>query len=352
MAKLPSERFVALPSNTAVSRRDFLRAVGAATLAGSVLPHVARAVIDVAGSGPPESVVKSLYESLSPEQRAGVCFPWDHTDRKRGLLRSYVNANWNITRAEINSGFYSADQRAMVREIFDGLINPEWADRFERKLEDDGGGFGENQSFAIFGNPGAGRFEFVLTGRHMTLRCDGNSADHVAFGGPIFYGHATGTWWSGGFIEKADHPGNVFWPQAVEANGLYAMLDGKQREQALVKDRPDENRVGFRGADARLPGIAIAELSLDQRAEAQRILATLLDPFRQSDRDEALACLRAQGGLDPCALAFYREGDTGGDGVWDCFRLEGPAFVWYFRGAPHVHVWVNVADDPGVTLNS
>lgn len=47
----------------------------------------------------------------------------------------------------------------------------------------------------------------MLTGRHMTVRCDGNSAEHVAFGGPIFYGHA-----ASGFNEKPDHPGNVFWP--------------------------------------------------------------------------------------------------------------------------------------------
>ena len=352
MAKGIRENSDSGPIEFAVSRRDFLRAAGAATLAASALPHAASAVVEMAAVGQPESVVKSLYESLSAEQRTEVCFAWDHLDRKRGLLRSYVHANWKITKPEINSRFYTADQRAMVREIFDGLINSEWEERFERKMEDDAGGFGENQSFAIFGSPGESRFEFVLTGRHLTLRCDGNSADHVAFGGPIFYGHATGTWWSGGFIEKAHHPGNVFWPQAVEANGLYAMLDGKQREQALVKNRPNESRVGFKGSDATPPGIPIAELSLDQRSEAQRILATLLDPFRQSDRDDALACLRAQGGLDACALAFYEEGDTGGDGVWDCFRLEGPAFVWYFRGAPHVHVWVNVADDPGVVLNA
>ena len=33
-------------------------------------------------------------------------------------------------------------------------------------------------------------------------------------------------------------------------------------------------------------------------------------------------------------------------------RLEGPSFVWYFRGRPHVHVWVNVADSASVKLNS
>ena len=52
-----------------------------------------------------------------------------------------------------------------------------------------------------------------------------------------------------------------------------------------------------------------------------------------------LACLKKQGGLDECWLAFYKDGDIGNDGEWDNWRLEGPAFVWYFRGAaarPHL----------------
>ena len=32
--------------------------------------------------------------------------------------------------------------------------------------------------------------------------------------------------------------------------------------------------------------------------------------------------------------------------------VPGPAFVGHFRGAPHVHVWVHVADDPSVELNA
>ena len=53
-----------------------------------------------------------------------------------------------------------------------------------------------------------------------------------------------------------------------------------------------------------------------------------------------------------CRLAFFKEGDLGDDGVWDIWRLEGPSFVWHFRGTPHVHVWVNVADDPSIPTNA
>jgi hypothetical protein len=93
-------------------------------------------------------------------------------------------------------------------------------------------------------------------------------------------------------------------------------------------------------------------MSADQKAELQKVLMMLVEPFRVEDREEALECLKRRGGLDTCRLTFFKDGDIGNDGIWDNWRLEGPAFVWYFRGEPHVHVWVNVADDPTVPLNA
>lgn len=329
----------------AVDRRLFLKTTGAAAALGTVSwPVWAEAKDTASPAGTAESVVKLLYESLSPEQRKSVCYAWDHHDAKRGLLRTHVSNNWHINDEVINSDFFTSDQRGMIRHVFEGIISPEWHAKFDKQLEDDAGGYGEDQNIAIFGEPGSGKFQFVMTGRHMTLRCDGDSAEHVAFGGPLFYGHA-----AAGFNEPADHPGNVFWPQAVAANKVFAMLDGKQRGLALVDNLPDESAMAFR--ESGRPGIAVAELSADQKEELQRALAVLVEPYRQSDRDEVAACLKKMGGLDQCSMAFYREGDLGKDEVWDCWRLEGPAFAWYFRGAPHVHVWVNVADDPSVAFN-
>lgn len=327
-----------------VTRRDFIKTAGAVAMATTTLPPWAQAK-DAALSTGPETTVKVLFESLSPGQREKVCFAWDHTDAKRGLLRTHVSNNWHITEPEINSKFFSADQRAMIRNIFEGIVQPDWHARIDKQLEDDAGGFGEDQNIALFGKPGE-KFEFVMTGRHMTLRCDGNSTEHVAFGGPIFYGHA-----ADGFNEGPTHPGNVFWHQAVAANKVYEMLDGRQRKAALVEKLPKESHVAFRGKDE-LPGLRLSETSGDQRSLVGDVLKKLIEPYRQSDRDEVANCLLAQGGLDNCALAFYREGDIGGDKVWDCWRLEGPAFVWYFRGTPHVHVWVNIADDPTVATNA
>jgi hypothetical protein len=331
---------------TPLSRRRFL----AATATGAVVaPAAARLVAaEPAATATPETLAGLLHASLSPKQREVVCFPWDYRHPTFGLLRTRVGNNWNATAPELAGDFFTKDQRRLVREIFEQLIEPDWHARFDKQLEDDAGGFGHSQSIALIGDPAAGgKFQFLLTGRHMTLRCDGDSADHVAFGGPIFYGHD-----AGGFNEGPQHSGNVFWPQAIAANRVYAMLDGRQRAAALVDTLPAENAIGFRGPDGAAPGIPVSELSADQRAEIEKVLAILLEPYRTRDRDEVRGCLTAQGGLDRCRLAFFREGDLGNDGVWDCWRLEGPAFVWHFRGAPHVHVWVNVADTPAIATNA
>jgi hypothetical protein len=261
------------------------------------------------------------------------------------LLRTRVENNWKITSPSIADEFYTKDQKKVIREIFEGIVHPDWIKRIDQQIEDDMGGFGHDQAIALFGKPGNDKFEFVYTGRHITIRCDGNSTANVAFGGPIFYGHAVQD------EEKPNHPGNVFWPQAVAANKIYTMFDSKQQEQAIVRGKvPREQAVGFRKSG--IPGLAVKDMSNDQQAELQKVLQLLIEPYRQSDRDEALAALKKQGGLEKCSLGFYETGDIGGDKVWDNWRLEGPAFVWYFRGSPHVHVWVNVADDPSVKLNA
>ena len=328
-----------------LSRRELLRSSAVAAAAGILRGPTAAAAEPAAPTA--ETLAGRLHASLSAAQREQVCFAWDHVHPKFGLLRTRVGNNWNVTEPAVKGDFFSPDQQRLIREIFEQLIDPAWHERYDRQLEDDTGGFGHGQSIALLGEPGSGRFQFLLTGRHVTLRCDGDSAEHVAFGGPIFYGHDTG-----GGTEDAAHTGNVFWTQAVAANGVFAMLDGRQRQLAMVAKTPRENAIAFQRGGAEPQGIAVSEFSTDQRAELERVLGVLLEPYRTVDRDEVRGCLARQGGLDRCRLAFYGDGDLGDDGVWDNWRLEGPAFVWHYRGSPHVHVWVNVADNPDLTTNA
>ena len=331
-------------------RREFLKQAGTLALAASGIPLLPRETVaaPVKKVKTPETLVKTLYDTFTEKQKQEVCFDWNFVDKERGLLRTRIENNWKITKPSIKSGFFSAEQQSLIRGIFDGMTHPGWRKRWDQQLKDDVGGFGRQQSIAVFGQPGTNQFEFVLASRHMTLRCDGNSADHVAFGGPILYAHE-----GQAVFEEPNHPGNVFWHQALAANRLYDMFNGKQREQALVTSgMPTEELVGFRGQKGSFQGIPVTEMSVDQKEHMQSVLKLLLEPFRQSDQDEVTRCLKTQGGLDACHLAFYKEGDLGKDGLWDNWRLEGPSFVWYFRGKPHVHVWVNVADTAKIKLNS
>ncbi len=296
-----------------------------------------------------ETAVKGLWDSLDDEQKKEICFDWDCREGTRGLLRTFIANHWQVTRPNIRSDFFTKKQQWIIHDVFKGILNPEWYPRFLRQIKEDtfGHEWGENQSVAIFGTPGSDQFEFVITGRHLTLRADGNTEGRVAFGGPIFYGHA-----ATGFAEEVGHPGNIFWPQAVQANQVFQMLDGEQRAKALVARLPKEEAVAFQGAAGNFPGIPVSEMCSDQKQELHKTLLCLVEPFRKFDQDAALHCLQQQGGLERCSLAFYREGNLGKDGLWDVWRLEGPAFVWYFRGAPHVHVWAHVANDAAVPLNA
>ncbi|MGB7345045.1 MAG: DUF3500 domain-containing protein [Pirellulaceae bacterium] len=328
-----------------LNRRKFLEASTAAAVAiGAGITTTANA--EAAAKVTAETLVGRLYGSFSDQQKKEVCFDWNHKDEKRGLLRTFVANNWNITKREINDDFYNDEQRDLITQVFESIVSPEWHERYYQQLEDDCGGFGNEQSIAIFGKPGEGKFELVLTGRHMTLRCDGNSADHVAFGGPIFYGHAPQD------NEDPKHTDNVFWSQAVAANDLYKMLDGRQQKQSQVPKTPREQAVAFRGKGGQFTGLPVSDMSSDQKEHLQKVLATMVEPYRQSDREEAMQCLKAQGGVDACHLSFYTDKDIGGDKVWDNWRVEGPSFVWHYRGAPHVHVWVNLADSADVKLNA
>ena len=144
-----------------MDRRGFLK-TSAAALA---LPALSRAGIAI---DPPETLVKTLYDSLTDAQKKEVAFPWEHLDKARGLLRCYLSNNWRITKPAIKSDFFTAAQQAVIRQIFEGIVNPDWIERFDRQMKDDLGGFGKAQSIALFGQPGQGKFEFVLGFRPCT----------------------------------------------------------------------------------------------------------------------------------------------------------------------------------------
>ena len=241
------------PDCDSIGRRDFLKTVtvgGAAFATTLAVPQLSRSASALGATAPvetSETLVGTLYKSLTPQQQHQVTFPFGHP------LQSRVDNNWQITPATIAETF-TPDQQAMIREIFRKLHNPKFVDKVFYHIDEDGGGL-EKYSVALFGEPGKGGFEFVLTGRHCTVRCDGDTVAGAAFGGPIFYGHA-----SQGFNEKPDQPKNVYWYQAQRANEVFQALDGKQRQIALLGDPRQEKGTGT--VDLKKPGELLAGLQV------------------------------------------------------------------------------------------
>jgi len=98
--------------------------------------------------------------------------------------------------------------------------------------------------------------------------------------------------------------------------------------------------VALRGKDAELAGIPTTEFSKDQQELARKVIADCLAPFRPADVKESMKYIDAQ--FDDLHFSYFKNMDIGNDGVWDVWQIEGPSMVWYFRGDPHVHTWVNI----------
>lgn len=309
-----------------LSRRDMLKVTGAAAVAAgaaSWLPARSGWAKPSAQSQA-ETLVARFHGTLSDAQRSAICLPFDHE------LRTRINANWHITEPLIGSDFYTAEQRDLIQQIVRGVSSEDGYERFIRQMQDDSGGVSE-YSVALFGEPSSGKFQWELTGRHLTLRADGDSVDNMAFGGPLVYGHGEET-----------PAKNLFHYQTKQVNEIFGALEGQQRERALLATAPAENQVPLQGKQGTFPGLAVGDLSADQKQLFESVMKTILSPYRQEDVDEVVAILKETGGIDQLHLAFYQEGDLESDKVWDIWRVEGPGLVWHFRGAPHVHAYINI----------
>jgi len=313
------------PSHGSFDRRQFLKTAGGVVVAGAVLPTLGAGLYAApTKESAPETAVGNLYNSLNDKQKKTICFEFDNK------LRSDINANWHITKPTIGDDFYTAEQRTLITEIVKGTTSEDGYERFVKQMEFDDGGL-DFYSCAIFGDPATDKFEWELTGRHLTLRADGNSVPGAAFGGPLVYGHG-----------ESDPNENLFGYQTKQTHEVFKSLSADQTKSALLKKAPKENAVQLQGEGADFPGLHVADMSEDQQKLVEETLAVLLAPYRQDDVDEALAILKENGGVKSLHMAFYEQGDLNSDKMWDIWRVEGPGFAWHFRGAPHVHAYINI----------
>lgn len=75
--------------------------------------------------------MKLLFETFTARQKKDVSFAWDYVEKERGLLRTRLENNWKITSPSIKSAYYMADQQHLIRQIFEGMTNPAWHERWD-----------------------------------------------------------------------------------------------------------------------------------------------------------------------------------------------------------------------------
>lgn len=329
-----------------VHRRDFIRTVagGAATLA-AVSGAAGTAAVANASFPPPaatnnarpaEAMIRELYSGLSAQQRQQVVYPWDHRQGNNMPTRLRMYNAAIFPNARIGQA-YTPAQRDLVNQILRAISSGEQGyQQLTRDGTFDNSGSLQNCGAYIFGNPTQGQFSWVFTGHHLTVRCDGNSEPGAAFGGPMYYGHSPN-----GYSAR-----NCFYFQTQSVRRIFDSLSAQQRQQAVLQGSPGElmPSITFRPAGQARPGIPISDMTADQRQLVEQVMRDILSPYRQEDADEVMEIIRRNGGLNQINLAFYREQGSNDPARWHFWRLEGPGFVWNYRILPHVHCYVNIAN--------
>jgi len=316
-----------------LGRRDFIRVAGAGL--ADAPPATAKK--------PAEDLIVELYKSLTAEQKAKVVKPYDHGADKGRPTRESLNPNRALFGPEFTIGkIYTKTQQEILDRILRAISSGENGYRqITRGGTFDGSKSIENCGADLFGDPTTGKYAFIFTGHHLTVRSDGDFSDGVAFGGPIYYGHSPN-----GYSRA-----NIFHYQTKSVMSVYDALSATQRAKATTsRGNPGEGdrSVRFKAQARERPGIPMHELSKEQKELVEKVMREVLSPFRKEDAEEVLTVIKQNGGLDRIQLAFYTEGYEGAKTSekepWSFWRLEGPGFVWNYRVLPHVHTYVNIAN--------
>ncbi len=274
-----------------------------------------------------------LYETLDDDERAEAVFDYEHP------LRQYHN------RGVDTGGAWAFGLRRQTRRILVDLVYASLSENGRRRIP--------NQlamslagihvtRLAICGDPRNPPYQILVTGPHLNLRLGGRSREGVAFGGPQVYGDQAGN-------GEIGLPGNAYRDQLELGQQLFSSLSLGERQLARQPKAPVQTAIELQGARGVFPGISVADLAQDKRESATHIVASILDTYAAEDVEYAWECIQHNGGVDAMSLVDYAQdhqnGRNFGDGPSQIFRLEGPAAVFYYRGEPHLHAFLNVGMD-------
>jgi Protein of unknown function (DUF3500) len=285
---------------------------------------------------PVDALARHLYVGLDADQRAQTCVSYDHP------LRQYHNRGvWGGGQSVFAA--FNREQRQILTDLLYAGLSEEGRDRVPEEYFTRWTGV-HSMRVLICGDPTAGPYQIILTGAHLNLRLGGKSREGAAFGGPQVYGDQRGN-------EIAGLPDNLYRDQFLSGQRLLRSLDEGRRKHALLEEAPVQTKIELQGRHGSLPGIPVAELAPEGKALVRDLVERILSAYPPDDVAYARECLAANGGLDTLFLSYYQHAEDGDIPDAQVFRLEGPAAVFYFRGYPHVHAFINVAMDGDAPLS-
>jgi hypothetical protein len=340
---LPADQNPSCPDCTnppvpSLDRRDFIRVLGTAavvTAAGLTPLQKARAA-RAEKQAQAEAMIFELYKSMDADQKKKLVRAWDHAAAGgKGIPARLLTHNAADGKSKIGEE-YTKKQVELLDRIFRAICNGEEGyKQLSRNGRFDNSNDFENAGALIYGEAVEGKkFSLVFCSHHLTVRCDGNSEEKTAFGGPLYYGHSPN-----GYAIT-----NVFSKQTKAATDLFGALSAEQKKLAVMPGKwvDEHNGVKVPGKDAKVPGLCFADMTKEQKELTEKVMKEVVSPYRKEDGDEVLEIIKANGGMEKLSMAYYEEGKRNEKEPWSYWRLEGPGFVWSFRSLPHVHTFVNV----------
>lgn len=303
------------------------------------------------------SVAASHFlDSLSPDQKAKVSFPFDGGER----LRWHFIPNEMFPRKGLMIKDMNETQRRLAFDLLQtGLSSPGYVKvRAIMELEDvlkadeAGGKFARNKEeylFSIFGTPGdKGRWGWRFEGHHISLRfamVDGAITQPIS-SSPTFLGA------NPAIVQAGDQKGRApLHSEELAARAFLATLSGDLQARAVVKTVAPGDILTMNTNNIKpLPeqGVTYASLDQKQRAKLLELIAVYTDTMEADIAAERMARLKAAG-LESIRFAWLGETEPGKKHY---YLVQGPTFLIEFDNTQndgnHIHsVWRDFNGDFG-----
>lgn len=327
-----------------MNRRELLKAgatVGSLAAAATAARYAVLAPPPRRDGSSHDELAAQIHAELATSTAVGACFDFDHP------LRQVHNRGVRLGGLTVNAATLSWHARRALATILREQLSAAGSERLLSQFPTSFSGVNFLQ-LLMFGTPGRGPWQILLSGIHLNLRVGSAISQGTAFGGVQVYGDQRGN-------EQPGLPGNVFRYQMLTAHELITRLTPAQRRAIRVAQAPAQTCIAVQGRSGRFDGLAIADMPIRARRQAHAVVARILENYGDAGAAYAWQCLNRSGGVDNLHFADYDVDFEGGRHAADqpsqIFRLEGPGAVFYFRGEPHVHAFISIERSPDQPLS-